>query len=47
MNRGEGLCLKERSLILEEETPIDAGIIDAPSSAKNRDRKRDPDMHRS
>jgi IS5 family transposase len=37
--------LKEKGLRLSEGTIMDATIISAPSSTKNRDKKRDPDMH--
>ena len=36
--------LSERGLLLHEGTIVDASIINAPSSTKNRDRKRDPEM---
>jgi IS5 family transposase len=36
--------LSERNLILSEGTIVDATIISAPSSTKNQDRKRDPQM---
>jgi IS5 family transposase len=37
--------LEEKGLRLSEGTIMDATIINAPSSTKNRDKKRDPDMH--
>jgi len=37
--------LEEKGLKLSEGTIMDATIINAPSSTKNQDRKRDPDMH--
>jgi len=37
--------LEEKGLRLSEGTIMDATIINAPSSTKNQDRKRDPDMH--
>jgi IS5 family transposase len=37
--------LEEKGLKLSEGTIMDATIINAPSSTKNRDKKRDPDMH--
>ncbi len=36
--------LSERGLLLHEGTIVDASIINAPSSTKNRDRKRNPEM---
>jgi len=36
--------LSERDLILSEGTIVDATIIAAPSSTKNKDKKRDPEM---
>jgi len=36
--------LSEQDLILSEGTIVDATIISAPSSTKNQDRKRDPEM---
>ena len=36
--------LSERGLLLSEGTIVDASIISAPSSTKNRDRQRDPEM---
>jgi IS5 family transposase len=37
--------LEEKGLRLPEGLVMDATIINAPSSTKNQDRKRDPDMH--
>ena len=37
--------LEEKGLRLSEGTIMDATIINAPSSTKNQDKKRDPDMH--
>ena len=37
--------LAERGLLLKEGTLVDATIIEAPSSTRNRDGKRDPEMH--
>ncbi|EGV52312.1 IS5 transposase [endosymbiont of Riftia pachyptila (vent Ph05)] len=34
-------------LLLREGSIIDASLIDAPSSTKNRKGKRDPDMHQT
>jgi IS5 family transposase len=39
--------LVQRGLMLKAGTVIDATLIAAPSSTKNKDRKRDPDMHSS
>ena len=36
--------LTEKGLLLKEGTIVDATIISAPSSTKNKDRKRDPEM---
>ena len=36
--------LSERGLLLSEGMIVDASIISAPSSTKNRDRQRDPEM---
>ena len=36
--------LSEEGLILKEGTIVDASIIEAPSSTKNRKRERDPEM---
>ncbi len=37
--------LSDKGLILKKGTIVDSTIIAAPSSTKNRDRKRDPDAH--
>ena len=37
--------LGDRGLMLRQGTIVDATIIHAPSSTKNKDRKRDPEMH--
>ena len=42
--RDVGLLLTERGLMLHKGTIVDATIISAPPSTKNRDRARDPDM---
>jgi len=42
--RDVGLLLTERGLLLHQGTIVDATIISAPPSTKNRDRARDPDM---
>ena len=39
--------LTESGLILEEGTIVDSTIIEAPSSTKNREKKRDPDAHQA
>jgi len=37
--------LEERGLLVSQGTMIDATIIHAPTSTKNKDKVRDPDMH--
>lgn len=37
--------LKGAGLLLREGTIVDATIIDAPTSTKNKDKRRDPEMH--
>ena len=50
---GQGLfeeikvCLVERGMLLKEGTIVDATIIQAPSSTKNREGKRDPEMRQT
>jgi IS5 family transposase len=39
--------LEKRGLLMREGTLVDATIIHAPSSTKNRDRSRDPEMHQT
>jgi IS5 family transposase len=39
--------LKEQGLLLSQGTMVDATIIHAPSSTKNKDKARDPDMHQT
>lgn len=39
--------LSERGLLLGRGTIVDASIIDAPSSTKNAQKKRDPQMHQT
>ena len=39
--------LEEHGLILKEGTAVDATIISAPSSTKNQEGKRDPEMHQT
>ena len=50
---GQGLLeeinahLESQGLKLREGTIVDATIIEAPSSTKNRNQKRDPEMHQT
>ncbi len=50
---GQGLLeeinahLESQGLILREGTIVDATIIEAPSSTKNRNKERDPEMHQT
>jgi len=37
--------LESRGMKISEGTIVDAAIINAPSSMKNKDKKRDPEMH--
>ncbi len=37
--------LTDSGVILKEGTLVDATIIEAPTSTKNKDKQRDPDMH--
>lgn len=39
--------LQEKGLILKKGTIVDSTIISAPSSTKNREKKRDPDAHQT
>lgn len=39
--------LTERGLILKKGTIVDSTIIEAPSSVKNKEKKRDPDAHQT
>ena len=39
--------LEERGLLMREGTLVDATIINAPSSTKNKDKARDPEMHQT
>ena len=39
--------LKDKGLMLRRGTLVDATIIDAPSSTKNKARQRDPEMHQT
>lgn len=41
------VMLTERGLILKKGTIVDSTIISAPSSTKNKDKKRDPDAHQT
>jgi Transposase and inactivated derivatives, IS5 family len=40
-------CLGDRSLSLRQGTIVDATLIHTPSSTKNTDGKRDPEMHQT
>ena len=40
-----GEHLQERGLRIASGTIVDATIISAPSSTKNKDKARDPEMH--
>jgi IS5 family transposase len=42
-----GALLEEKKLLLREGTLMDASIIAAPCSTKNRRRERDPEMHQT
>ena len=39
--------MTERGLLLKAGTAVDATLIAAPTSTKNKDKKRDPEMHSS
>ena len=39
--------LSEQGLVLKEGSIVDASIIEAPSSTKNKDGQRDPEMHQT
>lgn len=39
--------LQQKGLMLREGTIVDATIISAPTSTKNRERRRDPEMHQT
>ncbi|MCO6061820.1 transposase, partial [Pseudomonas sp. MOB-449] len=39
--------LAEKGLLMREGTIVDATLIAAPPSTKNRDKARDPDMHQT
>ncbi len=47
MRRFVGIDLAEKGLLLREGTIVDATLIAAPPSVKNRDKKRDPAMHQT
>ncbi len=40
-------CLEEKGLLLREGTVVDATIIHAPTSTKNEEREREPQMHQT
>src|SRR5829696_1376686 len=42
-----GALLEERSLLMRQGTIVDATIIAAPSSTKNKKKSRDPEMHQT
>jgi transposase, IS5 family len=42
-----GRMLEERSLLMRQGTIVDATIIAAPSSTKNKPKSRDPEMHQT
>src|SRR6476660_6905525 len=42
-----GAMLEERGLLLRQGTIVDATIIAAPSSTKNKQQSRDPEMHQT
>jgi IS5 family transposase len=42
-----GISLCERGLMMKEGTLVDATIIEAPSSTKNAEKQRDPEMHQT
>jgi len=42
-----GISLCERGLLMKEGTLVDATIIEAPSSTKNAEKSRDPEMHQT
>ena len=39
--------LEQRGMLMREGTLVDATIINAPSSTKNKDKSRDPEMHQT
>lgn len=42
-----GIMLCEQGLMMKEGTIVDATIIEAPPSTKNKEKSRDPEMHQS
>jgi transposase, IS5 family len=42
-----GVVLEERGLLMRQGTIVDATIIAAPPSTKNRSKSRDPEMHQT
>ncbi|RDJ98502.1 IS5 family transposase [Cupriavidus lacunae] len=42
-----GIMLCERGLLMKEGTIVDATIIEAPPSTKNKQKSRDPEMHQT
>lgn len=44
---GVNLLLQEQGLLVRQGTIVDATIIEAPSSTKNAQRQRDPEMHQT
>jgi IS5 family transposase len=42
-----GALLAERGLLMRQGTIVDATIIAAPSSTKNKEKRRDPEMHQT
>src|SRR4029079_8512674 len=42
-----GTMLEERGLLMRQGTIVDATIIAAPSSTKNKEKARDPEMHQT
>ncbi len=42
-----GIMLCERGLMMKEGTIVDATIIEAPPSTKNKEKSRDPEMHQA
>ena len=42
-----GAMLEERGLLMRQGTIVDATIIAAPSSTKNKQKSRDPEMHQT
>jgi trimethylamine:corrinoid methyltransferase-like protein len=42
-----GATLEERGLLMRQGTIVDATIIAAPSSTKNKQKARDPEMHQT